>query len=130
MRKTWEEPKILVQEFVANEYVAACGDTQDEYIFQCDAMGGITGTVFYSDGDDKFEPLGEDKWMGTGYHACGAKHVTQVGDDFIEGWYVTGKEAMSGGGIAKKVIIWRGPDGNNIHCTTNVDMKTWETAKS
>lgn len=24
MRKTWEEPRILVQEFVANEYVAAC----------------------------------------------------------------------------------------------------------
>lgn len=24
MRKTWEEPRIIVQEFVANEYVAAC----------------------------------------------------------------------------------------------------------
>lgn len=26
MRKEWMEPVIEVQEFVANEYVAACGD--------------------------------------------------------------------------------------------------------
>ena len=135
-KKAWENPLTMVQQFVPNEYVAACGDTNNEYVFQCDAMGGIFGTVFYSDGDDKFEPvltgiLGGDKYMGTGYHACGEKHVTQTGDEFIEGWYVTGWDAVTGqGDIAKKVIIWRGPDGNNIHCTTNLDKNTWETAKS
>ena len=30
MKKRWEEPKIGVQKFVPNEYVAACGDA--EYI--------------------------------------------------------------------------------------------------
>ena len=112
-KKVWENPLTMVQQFVPNEYVAACGD-----------------------GDDKFEPvltgiLGGDRYMGTGYHACGEKHVTQTGDEFIEGWYVTGWDAVTGqGDIAKKVIIWRGPDGNNIHCTTNLDKNTWETAKS
>lgn len=26
MKKRWEEPKIMVQKFMPNEYVAACGD--------------------------------------------------------------------------------------------------------
>lgn len=129
-RKVWRRPLTEVQKFEANEYVAACGDTNNEYIFQCDAMGGITGTVFYSDGDDKFVPFVDDKWMGTGYHACGEKHTTQVGDEFIEGWYVTGWDGISGGDWAEKVIIWRGADGKNIHCTTNLDKNSWETAKS
>ena len=135
-RKVWRRPLTRVQQFEANEYVAACGDTNDEYLFKCDAMGGITGTVFYSDGDDRFEPsltglLGDDRLMGTGYHACGETHTTQVGDDFIEGWYVTGWDAITGEGeLVTKVIIWRGPDGNNIHCTTNLDKNSWETAKS
>ena len=130
MKKMWEEPKIYVEKFIPNEYVAACGDTNNEYIFQCDAMGGISGTVFYSDGDDEFEPFGDDRFMGSGYHACGERHTTQVGDEFTEGWYVTGWSGITGGDWVEKVIIWRGPDGNNIHCTTNLDQNTWETAKS
>ena len=128
--KKWSRPQTVVQKFEANEYVAACGDTNNEYIFKCDAMGGVTGTVFYSDGDDEFEPFTGDRWMGTGYHACGEEHITQVGDDFIEGWYVTGWDGITGGDWVEKVIIWRGPDGNNIHCTTNLDKNSWETAKS
>lgn len=129
-KNVWVQPQTAVQQFVANEYVAACGDTNYEYLFKCDAMGGITGTVFYSDGDDKFEPFGDDRWMGTGYQACGDKHKTEVGDEFIEGWYVTGWSAMTGGGLYTKVMIWKGEDGNNIHCTKELDMKKWETAKS
>ena len=56
--------------------------------------------------------------------------ISGSGDDFIEGWYVTGWDGITGGDFVKKVIIWRGPDGNNIHCTTNLDKNTWETAKS
>ena len=37
MRKEWMEPVIEVQEFVANEYVAACGDSGTVYKFKCDA---------------------------------------------------------------------------------------------
>lgn len=128
--KAYVKPMMDSEVFAANEYFSACGDTNNEYIFKCNAMGGITGTVFYSDGDDDFEPFRGDSWMGTGYHACGKKHVTQVGDDFIEGWYVTGWDGVTGGDWVEKVIIWRGPEGNNIHCTTNLDKNTWETAKS
>ena len=129
MRK-YVKPVMESEMFAANEYIAACGDTNYEYIFECDAMGGFTGAVFYSDGDDEFEPLKDDKLMGLGYHACGEKHRTLVGDDFIEGWYVTGWDGVTGGDWYKKVIIWKGADGKDIHCTTNLDMKSWETAKS
>lgn len=37
MRKEWMEPVIEVQEFVANEYVAACGDSGKVYNFECNA---------------------------------------------------------------------------------------------
>lgn len=129
--REYVKPMMDSEVFAANEYFSACGDTNNEYIFKCDAMGGITGTVFYSNGDDKFVPFISDRWMGTGYHACGESHTTQVGDEFIEGWYVTGWDAITGqGDIVEKVIIWRGADGKNIHCTTNLDKNTWETAKS
>ena len=128
--KSYKKPVLNVERFTPNEFVAACGDTNNEYIFKCDAMGGVLGAVFYSDGDDSFEPLSGDRLMGVGYHACGEEHITQVGDDFIEGWYVTGWNGITGGEFYEKVIIWKGPDGNNIHCTTNLDKNSWETAKS
>ena len=116
--KSLKRPPSVVQNL---KQMSICGLRRgnDEYLFTCDAMGGITGTVFYSDGDDRFEPsltglLGDDRLMGTGYHACGETHTTQVGDDFIEGWYVTGWDAITGEGeLVTKVIIWRGPEGNN-----------------
>lgn len=37
MKKTWEEPQILVQKFIPNEYVAACGDSGTTYYFECNA---------------------------------------------------------------------------------------------
>ncbi len=37
MRKEWMEPVIEVQEFVANEYVASCGDSGKVYKFECNA---------------------------------------------------------------------------------------------
>ena len=46
MKKTWEEPRILVQQFMPNEYVAACGDSGTVYNFVCDAGGGTPGTVY------------------------------------------------------------------------------------
>lgn len=136
MNKVWQEPQVMVQPFVANEYVAACGDTNNEYIFKCDAMGGFLGIVYYDNGNNKFDPVipvlrpDGDKEMGSGYHACGEEHVTQTGDEFINGWYVTGKEGSQGGDWVKQVIIWKGPQGDNIHCTTNLDMNSWTVAKS
>ncbi len=134
-KRVYAKPILESETFVPQNYIAACGDTNYEYLFKCDAMGGIVGAVFLSDGDDKFEPNvtewgSGDKLLGLGYHACGDTHKTEVGDEFIEGWYVTGWDGLGGGDWVKRVMIWKGPDGNNIHCTQNLDKNSWDTAKS
>ncbi|MFR8449997.1 MAG: hypothetical protein ACLVB0_05565 [Fusicatenibacter saccharivorans] len=48
MRKEWMEPVIEVQEFVANEYVAAC-DNGKVYKFTCDAPGRIICIIILMD---------------------------------------------------------------------------------
>ena len=81
MKKTWQAPRILVQEFEANEYVAAC------YSMYCaisgDGKGGVTcgaagaidnyegytrewgGFTYTSDG----KPHGKPCALGTSYNA-------------------------------------------------------------
>ena len=144
MRKEWMEPVIEVQEFVANEYVAACGDSGTIYKFTCTAGGGEPGGVYKETngqaglqigrgGDDRIS-RGE-----TSYHACGETHEASVTDDFIQNCYYIPKSARSinwlGGTTwdtskAINVVVWRGPKGDNTHCTTNLNMKEWATAKS
>ena len=53
MRKEWMEPVIEVQEFVANEYVAACGDSGTVYKFTCDAPGGWL--YYYPESDGQID---------------------------------------------------------------------------
>ena len=54
MKKTWQAPRILVQEFEANEYVAAC------YSLYCkvsgDGEGGNVHEAFFNEG------VSWDKW--------------------------------------------------------------------
>ena len=136
MQKRWEEPRIEVQKFVPNEYVAACGDSGTTYLFTCDAGGGKSGTV-YIETNGKLglqTGRGGDRSLG-GYHACGTQHEAESDDAFLDGYYVTEEYVgMWPYGhyetITTDVIVWRGPYNNNTHCTTNLDMDSWETAKS
>lgn len=137
-KRTYIKPVLESETFVPQNYIATCGDTNNEYIFQCNAEGGILGAVFYDNGDGLFDPKvpivnpnGKDACMGIGYHACQKTHITQKGDEFIDGWYVTGWNAIEGkGDVITPVIIWRGVEGNNIHCTTELDKNSWDVAKS
>lgn len=128
MKKTWEEPRILVQQFMPNEYVAACGDSGTVYNFVCDAGGGTPGTV-YEDSDHSGKlNLGDKPLTGLilpTYHACGETHSAPTDDEFIEGFYLPNSDPFK----ATKVIIWT-DHGTNIHCTTNFSKDSWETEKS
>lgn len=130
MKRAYVTPTMVGERFVANEYVAACGDTEyGKYKFTCDAGGGVSGTVYVeSNGTPGFQAggwfgIGGDERLG-GYHACGTTHEADTTDDFQNGYYVTDD------GTVTDVIIWRGRRGNNIHCTTNLNRDTWETTKS
>lgn len=37
MKRRYERPSAYIEEFTPNEYVAACGDNNEVYKFECDA---------------------------------------------------------------------------------------------
>lgn len=141
MKAVYENPKMMVQPFVPDEYVAACGDSGTTYLFKCDAGGGVSGNVYVESNEvdglqtsDQWVQTGNNWWQGYwqkadrslgGYHACGTTHEADSEDDFLNGYYVPYRSSN-----VTEVIIWRGPHNNNVHCTTNLDKNTWETAKS
>ena len=104
-------------EIEANEYVAACGDSGTTYLFTCDAGGGKSGTVYL---ETNGQPGLQTGWGGdqylSGYHAT---------EEYVGTWPWGHEEE-----VITEVIVWRGPRGDNTHCTTNLDIDTWETAKS
>lgn len=142
MNKVWQEPQVMVQPFVANEYVAACGDGHVTYNFTCDAGLDENGNPITHDIDYPW-PIGtvstKQIWRvftDSGreltsverlYGPCGATHEADSQDEFLPGYmddyYTKENENI-------KVIIWTGPFRMNVHCTTNLDMNTWTTAKS
>lgn len=128
-RKTWAMPQTIVQKFAANEYVAACHDINKVYKFKCDAGGGRSGSVYL---ETNGKPGLQTGWGGdrylSGYHACGTTHEADTEDDFLDGYYVT--SSWFGGTKTTPVIVWRGPNNDNTHCTENLDMDSWETEKS
>lgn len=136
-RRVWTHPVTEVQKFEANEYVAACGDSGTTYLFKCDAGDGESGNVYVeSNGVEGLQTRGE--WVGGwgghwqeadrslgGYHACGTTHEADSDNEFLNGYYVPYWSDNE-----TNVIIWRGPYNNNVHCTTNLNQDSWETAKS
>ena len=135
-RRVWVSPKSLVQKFVPNEYVAGCGDSGTTYLFACTAGGGQHGSVYQeTNGREGLQTTGGwgyradrelTSWPWNYYYACNEKHEADSTDDFVNGYYLPNDSSRN----AQQVIIWRGPHGDDIHCTTNLNKNEWETAKS
>ena len=140
-RKVWRRPLTRVQQFEANEYVAACGDSGVVYKFKCDAGGGVYGSVYEETngipglqtgrrGDTELAGY-SDGWFGeSGFYACNKTHEAESNNEFVNGYYC----AKGDTGNPVSVIVWKEPRGgwwpDNIHCTTNLNQDSWETAKS
>lgn len=127
--KSYKKPVLNVERFTPNEFVAACGDENKVYKFVCDAGGGTPGTV-YEDSNhngrwDLFEDQALTGYILPTYHACGKTHEAPTDDEFLDGFYLPNINPFA----VTKVKIWT-DGGTNIHCTTNVHMDKWETAKS
>ena len=155
-KKMWVAPQMEGMEFLAGEYCeSVCGENNVLYNFTCDAGGGKSGYVWLetnnwipegATGNTLQKENGDwiqtdngwqreyqaDKELG-GYHACGITHTASATDDFLYGYYQEYSYGQGPGSSEKEiipVIVWRGPDGDNIHCTTNLDINSWTTAKS
>lgn len=126
MKRRYERPSAYIEEFTPNEYVAACGDENKVYKFTCDAGGGHSGSVWLETngkpGLQRWDGKNSDTYL-SGYHACGITHEAKTTDDFLDGYYVQDFKVQ-------EVKVRRGSKGDNTHCTTNLDMNTWQTAKS
>lgn len=121
-KMTWTRPVTEVQQFAANEYVAACGDTEyGVYKFKCDAP---RGTLYYFEGDSA-------KKLGR-YHPCGETHEASKKDEFPEGFVDYDRDGNMDDN--EKVIVWleknRWGEIYNWHATTNLNRASWVTAKS
>ena len=131
--RNWERPMVTVDTFVANEFVSTCGENHKVYNFECNA-GDEDGMydVFTNDGRNL------TKGILNYYHPCKATHKAEEDSGFIEGVMI------DNGGIddryyidlkgiheypKTKVIIWT-DNGTDVHCTTNLEMNEWTTAKS
>lgn len=129
--RNWERPMVVVDTFVANEFVSTCGEKNQVYLFKCDA-GGIMGMGGFVYLETNGQP-GLQKNSGKGYeadqylsmyHKCSETHEAKTTDDFLKGYldpYV---------GHTREVIIWRGEKNDNTHCTTKLDKDEWTTVKS
>lgn len=124
MARSYRKPMMNVEKFVANEYVAACGESGVVYKFKCDAGGEVPGYVYLETNGKPGLQKGGDQFLG-GYQACGITHEAESTDSFQNGYYVDYYN-----GRMTPVIVWKGEEGDNIHCTTNLDMNSWTTAKS
>lgn len=132
MKKRWEEPRILVQKFMPNEYVAACGDSGVVYKFECNAgkrhtpyaikdSNGSVATIsgMYMDGGKS--------WGGHYYHPCGETHEAESDSGFLTGYHLDDPFTRRDENIS--VVIWT-QYNTDVHCTTKLDMNEWSTAKS
>lgn len=127
--RNWERPMVVVDTFAANEFVSTCGDKGTIYKFTCNAPKGLLYYYKNSDGqiDGEHNPNDDSKLIGW-YHPCGAEHEAPKTDGFYDGFvdYNGNRKQDPDEGV----IVWRGQSGKNGHATTNLDMNSWETAKS
>lgn len=120
MKRRYERPSAYIEEFTPNEYVAACGDENKVYKFECNAPEGKL--YYYPNGRGQ-----RAKKIGS-YHPCQAKHEASTDDDFYDGFVDYIRNGREDEGEA--VIVWRGPWGNNGHATKNLNKNEWDTNKS
>lgn len=149
MKNQYVKPEMQVEEFSANDYVGACGDSGKVYKFTCNAGTApyITGSWLnrktydypYCIMNSSGQYLkNKSNWTFTSstktddhihYAPCNETHeATSMDGVFVTGCYIDNDYSDSDTPIA--VTIWRGNNKNNVHCTTNLDITSWETAKS
>ena len=116
MKRAYVRPTMVGERFVANEYVAACGDSGVVYKFDCNA--GEKGRRYAV----------KDAGILGYYHPCGEKHEAESNSGFLTGYHIDDPYTIRKDENIP-VTIWTNND-TDVHCTTNLDMKKWETAKS
>ena len=136
--KSYKKPVLNVERFTPNEFVASCGPTGVAYNFICDAgepyrywQPGIFGGGYWVTDDYPYKVVAENGETWSNYGPCEKTHTAPTTDEFLKG-YIDNMHTPENENIS--VIIWKekggGWQGDNIHCTTKLNMQEWGTAKS
>ncbi len=129
MKKEYTSPLIICEEFQVDEYVAACGDSGTVYNFECNA--GLADKK-YAIKDSYNRPVtiagklmdGSNRY----FHPCGKTHQASVDSEFIRGYHIDDiGTRYTDENIG--VVVWV-DNAKGIHCTTELDIDSWETTKS
>lgn len=147
MKRAYESPLVMIEQFTPNEYVAACGDNGTLYNFTCNVSGNDVYYYPVSDGsiDGVYTGTGKAERIAWpwGISGCGETHQASNTNDFYDGfiynggkWVQTGKHIWDGYWEydITNVIVWRerGKNGEivNEHLTSNLDINSWSVARS
>lgn len=121
-------PKIVVEQFVPNEYVAACGESGVIYNFECNAgEEGKKYAVKDKNGNVAFISGMYLDGYWSSYHPCGETHKAPSESGFLSGYHLDDPKTKEDENI--QVVIWTEND-TDVHCTTKLDINSWTTAKS
>lgn len=120
MRK-YKKPVLNVEQFTANEFIAACGDSVTEYyLFKCDAGNDHSGNVYEDTNKNGTYDFYADKNLTfgffTSYKACKTTHLVKKGEEdgvFSQGWF-----QKNGSTKKEPVVIWKGENNDNVHATS------------
>lgn len=138
IKKVYNKPELKSEAFVPQSYCSACGDSGVVYKFTCDAPAGH---LYYYPNKPASGPAPTSSdnatSIGSSYHPCGETHEAAAQSGFYWGFVDYGGGSILGFDIpngklddGELVIVWRGQNGNNGHATKNLNMSSWETAKS
>lgn len=132
MKRAYVRPTMVGERFVANEYVAACGESGTMFKFECNAPRGRLYYYPSSDGkvDGSYTGEGRAKLLGS-YYPCSKKHEASTTDAFYDGFVdynSNGRPDWDDEGV----IVWLEPRWWTVngHATKNLNMNEWEKAKS
>ncbi len=138
MKKVYEKPMMSVENFAANEFIAACHDHGTNYLFECNAGNGAHGDIFLDSNSNGELDYKADKNLTDGslsyFYACDHKHETSE-NEFPYGFFVQnhGFDTFENWRGQKypvtKVRIWI-DENKKVHATDKLNISEWETAKS
>ena len=139
MKQVWSSPKTSFEQFVPQNYIAACGDSGVVYKFTCDVNDGRDGGVWQEtngrtglqiEGGWGYEADTRISRSNSSFHGCGEEHEAEATDEFLMNCYYLSYSNRNNPSKAIPVVVWRGENGDNIHCNPNLNKNEWETAKS
>ncbi len=148
-KKVYERPTMQLEEFVPNQYVADCGDTERSYLFTCTFP---RGTLYhYPDypANTPEPPSSARVQREGGYRPCGGQHEASTTAEFYWGFVDTNYNGKEDEGERCIVYLERGihryrvwdlwpfrwhweerEEIDNWHATGELNMSQWTIIKS